>query len=233
MSPGGAPVGLAALLIIKSRSVRVPGKNFRPLGGRPLFRWVIDTLLGMGEIDRVVIDTDAREALIAAGLAESERLRLRDRRPALRGDDVTANALLADLLPEVPARLYLMTHVTNPFLSASAVRAALAAFAAARAEGSADALVAVTEHRARFYLAGGAPLNHDPADLRPTQEVAPLLEDNSNLYLFTPESFGRTGRRDGARPLLFRTPRHESLDIDDEEDWLLAERIAAGLAPRG
>lgn len=231
MSADDAPVGLAALLIIKARSVRVPGKNFRLLGGRPLFRWVLDTLLGMEEVGRVVIDTDARDLLTAAGLAEGDRLRLRDRRPALRGDDVTANALLADLLPAVPAERYLMTHVTNPFLSADTVRAALAAFDAALAGGRADALVGVTAHRARFFRADGSPLNHDPADLRPTQEVAPLLEDNSNLYLFTPASFARTGRRDGERPLLFRTPRHESLDIDDEEDWLLAERVAAGLAP--
>lgn len=223
------PVELAALLIIKAHSARVPGKNFRMLGDRPLFRWVVDTLLGMPEIDRVVIDTDARRELGEHGLVESARLQVRDRRPALCGDAVTANALLADLVPAVPARMYLMTHVTNPFLTAGTVRAALSRYREALARGEADALLSVTEHRARFFHADGAPLNHDPAALRPTQELDPIYEENSNLYLFTAESFASTGTRNGRRPWLFPTPKHESLDIDDPDDWLLAERIARGL----
>ncbi|MFT3770376.1 MAG: acylneuraminate cytidylyltransferase family protein [Minicystis sp.] len=225
------PVDLCALLIIKAHSARVPGKNFRVLGDRPLFRWIVDLLLGMPEIDRVVIDTDARRELGALGLVESPRLHLRDRRPELRGDHVTANTLLADLLPAVPARVYLMTHVTNPFLTAATIRAALARFREAIARGEADALLSVNEHRARFFHANGDPLNHDPAALRPTQDLAPIYEENSNLYLFTAESFAKSGTRNGSRPLLFPTPKHESLDIDDLDDWQLAERIARGLGP--
>jgi CMP-N-acetylneuraminic acid synthetase len=220
---------LVALLIVKAHSARVPGKNFRVLGDRPLFRWILDTLLALDEIDRVVIDTDARRELLSAGLVETPRLRLRDRRPSLCGDHVTANALIADMLPDAPARLYLMTHVTNPFLGGATIRGALAAFRAASARGEADALVSVTPHRARFFRADGTPLNHDPSALRPTQELEPLHEENSNLYLFTPETFALTGRRTGARPLLYPTPRDEAIDIDELEDWRLAERVAAGL----
>jgi CMP-N-acetylneuraminic acid synthetase len=226
---GGPTANLIAVLILKAHSARVPRKNFRLLGDRPLFRWVLDTLLSLPELDRVVLDTDARRELEAVGLPATPRLELRDRPEALRGDHVTANTLLAALLPQVPARRYLMTHVTNPFLSADTIRRAIAAFEAAEARGEADALVSVTTHRARFFRADGSPLNHDPGALRPTQELEPLYEENSNLYLFTPASFAHTGRRTGARPLLFPTPRHESVDIDEPEDWALAERIASGL----
>jgi CMP-N-acetylneuraminic acid synthetase len=60
-----------------------------------------------------------------------------------------------------------------------------------------------------------------------TQELPPYFEENSNLYLFTAASFAATNARIGQRPLLFETPRLESVDIDDEEGWRLAEILAA------
>lgn len=227
------PVELAALLFVKAHSARVPGKNFRPLGGVPLFQWIISTLRSLNEVSSIVIDTDAAPQLRAAGLVEDQRLVLRDRPAELRGDHVTANALIGSLLAEVPARVYLSTHVTNPFLGRDTIRAAIARFREVYASGKADSLVAVNVHRARFFDAAGRALNHDPRHLLPTQALEPLYEENSNLYLFDSASFERTGSRIGERPLFFPTRRHESLDIDEPEDFLLAERIAAGMKTTG
>ena len=54
---------IVALLPLKAHSERIPGKNFKPLAGKPLFRWILDTLLGIDAIDRVVINTDAQHEL--------------------------------------------------------------------------------------------------------------------------------------------------------------------------
>ena len=59
-----------------------------------------------------------------------------------------------------------------------------------------------------------------------TQDLEPWFEENSNLYIFTPESFAGTGARIGKTPLLFETPKMESADIDDADDWTIAEAIA-------
>jgi CMP-N-acetylneuraminic acid synthetase len=224
------PVNVAALLIIKAHSERVPGKNFRPLGGTPLFRWIVDALLAVPEIERVVIDTDARPLLSEGGLPASERIWVRDRPPELRGNHVTANALIRSVLPEAPARTWLMSHATNPFLRAETIRRALQAWHEASSSGRADSLVSVSSHQSRFYFSDGRPVNHTPDQLVPTQELPPLLEENSCLYVFTPESFGATGSRVGRAPLFFPTPRVESIDIDTEEDWELAALVAAGLS---
>ena len=54
---------------MKANSQRVKGKNFKPLNGKPLFRWILDALLAIDEIDEVVINTDARAILAENGLA--------------------------------------------------------------------------------------------------------------------------------------------------------------------
>lgn len=221
--PAGPRV--AALLPMKRHSARIPGKNFRLFLGRPLFHWVLDTLLAVDEVTRVVINTDAQNELRRCGLPASPRVALRRRRPELCGDRVSMNRVIADDLAHVPADVYLMTHATNPLLQPDTVRRALARFLASAAQGTHDSLFTVNRHQTRFYRADGTPLNHDPQHLVPTQELEPWYEENSNLYIFTRESFRRTGARIGRRPLMFETPRRESIDIDDRDDWDLARRL--------
>jgi CMP-N-acetylneuraminic acid synthetase len=207
---------------MKAHSERVPGKNFRALAGKPLVRWILDTLLSLDEVTRVVINTDARGQLAELGIVDGPRTLIRDRAPPLCGDLVSMNRILENDLAAVPSDLYLMTHTTNPLLSAATVRAALAALAQAPA---ADSLFTVNRLQTRFYRADGSPVNHDPAQLIRTQDLEPWFEENSCLYLFTRESFAATGARIGRRPLMFPTPPLESVDIDEPHQWFMAEAL--------
>lgn len=224
-------IHLAALLPMKAHSERVPAKNFRSLAGKPLFRWMLDTLLSVQEVERIIINTDARNLLHERQIPADPRIMIRDRRPDLCGDSVSMNLILADDIASVPADLYLMTHVTNPFLSAGVIRRALGAFRQAAAQGTADSLFGVTRHQARFYDPAGRPINHDPAVLVRTQELEPLFEENSTIYVFTAESFSRAEARIGRHPIMFETPPLESLDIDEESDWQLVEALTMARRP--
>lgn len=220
---------LVALLPMKANSVRVPSKNFRPLAGKPLFRWILDTLLAMPEIDAVVINTDARQILADNGLVDGEangRVIIRDRKPEICGDLVSMNLVLADDVQNVAADAYLMTHTTNPLLSARALSDAVAKYRAGVAAGTADSLFTVNKHQTRFYRADCSPVNHDPDNLIPTQDLEPWFEENSNAYIFSGESFGSTKARIGSKPIMFETAKLESVDIDGPEDWALAEALA-------
>lgn len=214
-----------AFLIIKAHSQRVPDKNFRPLAGRALFRWIVDALLATPAVSQVVINTDCRARLQDAGLPDDDRLALLDRRPSLCGDDVTASRLIEGSLQHLGTGSILMTHATSPFLRPQTLSRAIERFESS----TADSLFGVTRHQARFWRTDGRALNHDPAELVPTQQLQPWFEENSSLYLFTAASFRSTGARIGATPELFETPRLEAIDIDTEDDWVLAEAVARGL----
>lgn len=211
-----------ALLPMKANSERVKGKNFRDFCGKPLFRWVLDTLLEVAEVDRVVINTDARGILADNGLIAGERIEIRDRKPEICGDLVSMNRILADDVANVAADVYLMTHTTNPLLSAVTIRGALRAFREARAAGKADSLFSVDKIQTRFYRADGSAVNHDPGNLVRTQDLEPWFEENSNLYIFTRASFAQTNARIGKQPMMYENPRFESIDIDDQADWEFA-----------
>ncbi len=212
-----------ALLPMKLHSARVKGKNFRFFAGKPLFQWILDTLLSIDEIDQVVINTDARGKLMTAGLESSDRVLIRDRKKDLCGDFVSMNAVLADDVENVEAETYIMTHTTNPLLQGTTILEALAAYHEKLQEGTADSLFSVNAHQTRFYHGDGTPINHDPNNLLRTQDLEPWYEENSNLYIFSAESFWSTNARIGLRPTLFETPRLQSVDIDDTDTWNIAE----------
>lgn len=217
---------IVALLPMKANSERVKGKNFRDFNGKPLFKWILDTLLTVPEIDQVIINTDARHILAENGLIETDRIVIRDRKPEICGDFVSMNSVLADDIANVEADVYLMTHTTNPLMSANTIQKAISMYLDKVKQDEADSLFTVDKIQTRFYKEDCSPVNHDPDNLVRTQDLEPWFEENSNLYIFSRESFAKTNARIGKKPTMFETPRFESIDIDDQDDWELA--IVAG-----
>ena len=217
---------IVALLPMKANSERVKGKNFREFNGKPLFRWILDTLLAIKEIDQVIINTDAREILAENGLVETDRIVIRDRKQEICGDMVSMNLIIEDDVNNVDADIYLMTHTTNPLMTANTVGSALESFQAQKDNGGADSLFTVDKIQTRFYREDCSAVNHDPDNLLRTQDLEPWFEENSNLYIFTKEAFDKTNARIGKNPMMYETSKFESIDIDTPEDWDFA--IVAG-----
>ena len=222
-----------ALLPMKANSERVKGKNFRDFCGKPLFRWVLDTLLSVPEISSVVINTDAREILEAHGLEGSERVQVRDRPQEICGDLVSMNEVIKDDIANVDADIFLKTHTTNPLLSKKSILSALNIFKKSLDEKKHDSLFTVNRVQERFYTSDARAINHDPDNLIRTQDLEAWYQENSNLYLFTKHSFETTGARIGKNPTMLVTEPFESTDIDTPDDWNFAEAVVSYFREKG
>ncbi len=220
---------ITALLPMKANSERVPRKNFREFCGKPLFKWMLDTLLEVTEIDRVIINTDAEHILAEFGVVDSDRISIRHRKAELCGDLVSMNLVVGDDVANISSDIYLMTHTTNPLLSVTTIRDAIKVFLLHKARGRVDSLFTVNKIQSRFYRKDGSAINHDPTNLLRTQDLEPWFEENSNIYLFTEESFKKTGARIGKSPMMFEVPQFESIDIDTPDDWDFASVAAQHL----
>src|SRR5512138_349254 len=104
---------LIALVPMRHHSQRVPGKNYRPLAGKPLFHHILDTLLAVPGIAEVVVDTDSLPVM--EGVRQHfPQVRIIDRPPHLRADEVSMNDVLLYDTEQVQADFYLQSHSTNP-----------------------------------------------------------------------------------------------------------------------
>jgi CMP-N-acetylneuraminic acid synthetase len=213
---------VVALVPMRHHSVRVLGKNYRPLNGVPLFHYILRTLERCASVSRVVIDTDS-PTIRDDVRGKFPKVVLLDRPEHLRADDVPMTEVLYHDTTQVPADFYLQTHTTNPFLRVETIEAALAAW---HQVGHAhDSLFSVTKMQARLWDSTVRPLNHNPWVLLRTQDLPPVYVENSNFYIFTADLMRTSRRRIGDRPKMFEIDPLEALDIDDEPSFVLAERL--------
>lgn len=217
------PPSIVALVPMRHDSERVPGKNYRLLAGKPLFEHILDSLLACDMISQVVIDTDSPVITTLVDARNDPRAVAIPRPEHLRDGRIPMNQVLLHDIEQAPADYYLQTHSTNPLLKPETIARAIKQFLEALPEH--DSLFGVTRWQTRLYDQHGVPINHDPTKLLRTQDLPPVFEENSNLYLFAPDTLRSLGRRTGQRPLMFEIDRLEAVDIDDEDGWALAEAL--------
>lgn len=211
---------IVALVPMRHTSVRVPGKNYRLLAGKPLYQHIITTLLACPAIEQVVVDTDS--PLIMEDLRqEFPQVRILERPEALRADTVPMNEILAYDTSQVPADFYLQTHSTNPLLRAETISGAIRSFL--EEYPVYDSLFSVTRLQTRLWDQLGRAINHNPAILLRTQDLPPVYEENSCMYLFTRPILLARRNRLGERPMLYEIPAAEAWDIDEELDFAIVD----------
>lgn len=211
---------VVALVPMRHHSQRVPGKNIRPLAGKPLFEYIIQSLASCPEIGQIVVDTDSNVIQDALKNRFPEVMVL-ERPVHLRADDISMNEILTYDTTQVEADFYLQTHSTNPLLSAATVRRAIQVFLSNYP--AYDSLFSVTRLQTRLWDQLTRPINHNPSILLQTQDLPPVYEENSNLYIFTRQLLVERRNRLGERPLMFEVDATEALDIDNELDFKVAE----------
>lgn len=213
---------IAALVPMRHHSQRVPQKNFRLLAGKPLFHHILQTLQSCPEIDEIVVDTDS--PVILEGMAEHfPRVGCLLRPEDLRSDDVPMNEILLHDTSQVKADLYLQTHSTNPLLKPETISKAIGALL--KGYPAYDSLFGVTRLQTRLWDQLARPINHNPAILLQTQDLPPVYEENSCLYIFTRDLLEKHRNRLGERPYLFAIDREEAWDIDEELDFLVVDLL--------
>jgi CMP-N-acetylneuraminic acid synthetase len=205
---------------MRHSSERVPGKNYRELAGKPLYHHIINALQACPEIAEVVVDTDS--PVIMDGLKKHFLdVTILERPENLRDDMVPMNEILLYDTLQVEADYYIQTHSTNPLLRSQTISQAVQAFL--QGLDSHDSLFSVTRLQTRLYDQEGRAINHDPGELLRTQDLPPIYEENSCIYIFDRQTLQIRGHRLGERPMMFEIEAAEAWDIDEEIDFQIAD----------
>ncbi|CAG0969726.1 MAG: acylneuraminate cytidylyltransferase family protein [Candidatus Methanoperedens sp.] len=213
---------IVALVPMRHDSKRVPGKNYRLFAGRPLYHHIVNSLSACPLIAKVVIDTDS--PIIMKDATENfPQVQILERPEHIRADTIPMNEVLLHDVSQIKADFYLQTHSTNPLLKTGTITKAIESFLGKYPEY--DSLFSVTRLHTRLWDPLVRPVNHNPAILLRTQDLPPIFEENSNIYIFTHNTLQTRRNRLGERPLMFEIDALESTDIDEELDFKIAELL--------
>lgn len=214
---------IVALMPMRHNSERVPGKNYRPFGdGRPLFHHMVDVMKACPLVEKIVIDTDS--PTIKEQCAEKyPDVIVLDRPEHLRDGATPMNDVLLRDIGEVDSRFYMQTHSTNPLLRPETLAKAVDTFF--ENYPVYDSLFSVTRQQTRYWDPLGRAINHNPNILLRTQDLPPVYEENSCIYIFERDTLVQKHNRIGNRPYLFEIEAVEAQDIDEEIDFQVADLI--------
>ena len=214
-----------ALLPIKSESQRVPNKNFKNLNKKALFKWILEKLISINEIDQIIINTDAvRKVRNKLGVKINKKIIIKQRIDELKGNEISMNEIIKDDLNDCNNNDIIMTHATNPLLTKGFIVKCIEKYKESIKKNY-DSLVTFDQFYGRFFDHNFRPLNHRTGQLIQTQDLKPLYFENSNLYVFSKKSFKKKNNRIGDKPNFMITPKEISLDIDNKADWKIAEKL--------
>jgi CMP-N-acetylneuraminic acid synthetase len=210
---------ITALVPMRHHSQRVPNKNHRLLGGKPLYQHIIESLLACPEIDQIVVDSDSLP--IITGLQRDFPQVLVIERPKhLCADETAMNEILAHDTNQVQADFYLQTHSTNPLVHNTTFSRAINLFL--ENYPAYDSLFGVTRLQTRLWDQLGRAINHI---LLQTQDLPPIYEENSCIYIFTRQTLVARRNRIGERPMMFEISPAEAWDIDEELDFTITDYL--------
>ena len=209
---------IVAIMPIKLINERCPGKNTRMLGDKPLLQHELESLKATGLCDS--INVYCSDEAVVPFLPEGVNFIKRPEFLDLPTSNFTQ--IFEYFMSIVDADIYVYAHATAPFITVDTMKQCIEAVKSGEYD---SAFCAV---KLQDYLwQDGKPLNFDASNLPRTQDIKPIYQETSGVYVFAKEVYQNYKRRVGKKPFIKEVSFKEAIDIDNPEDFDLAEAMVS------
>ena len=205
---------IVAVMPIKLKNERCPGKNTRKLGSKPLLQYELDSLKQTGLCNE--INVYCSDEAVVPFLPDGVNFLKRSKELDLPTSNFTQ--IFSCFMAEKEADIYVYAHATAPFVTVDTMKQCINAVLS----GEYDSAFCAEKLQDYLWM-DGKPLNFDATNVPRTQDLKPIYQETSGVYVFTKEVFEKYKRRIGMKPFIKEVSFREAVDIDNPEDFDLAE----------
>ena len=203
-----------AIIPIKLNNERLPGKNTKLLGNKPLINYILDEISSIKEIDEIFVycSNDTIQEYLP------EKIKYLKRPEILDLATSNFNQIFESFMKVIDSDIYVYAHATAPFITSSTISDCIEKVKSGKFDS------AFTASKIQDYLwLDGNPLNFDATNLPRSQDLKPIYRETSGVYVFTKECYLKNHRRIGNIPYIKEISFRESIDINNAEDFDLAQ----------
>lgn len=207
---------IVAIMPIKLQNERLPGKNTKLLGDKPLLQYELISLVKTNMLDS--INVYCSDESVCEYLPDGVNF---IKRPEFL-DLPTSNfsQIFENFIKAVDADIYVYAHATAPFITVETMKQCIEAVKSGKND-SAFCAVKIQD----FLWENGEPLNFDASNVPRSQDLNPIYRETSGVYVFTKEVFEKYHRRIGVKPYVKEVSFKEAVDINNPEDFDLAQAL--------
>lgn len=207
---------IVGIMPIKLNNERLPGKNLKKLGDKPLLNYELDNLKQIKLLDEIVVycSDESIKKYLPRGIKYIKR-------PEFLDSSTSNFSQIFDKFSNtVKSDIYVYAHATAPFIKKDTMIKCINAVKSGKYDS------AFCASKIQDYLwKNGEPLNFDATNLPRSQDLDPIYRETSGIYVFRSEVFERYHRRIGKNPYIAEVTFKEAIDINNPEDFDLAVEL--------
>ena len=206
-------------ITVRVNSTRVPYKSIREINGVPLVSKAISILNQVDSISETILYCSQKRI---RNYIDSDLKYLFIKRPSyLDGDNITFNDILESIIDDIDGDYIVFLSCTSPFIKSETIQDMINKIEI----GDYDSAFLATELYS-FCWFDGRPLNYELDDVPRTQDLKPVIQETSGLYIFSKDLFKKHKRRIGFNPYIKIVDMLEGWDIDTMDELMIAECIS-------
>jgi YrbI family 3-deoxy-D-manno-octulosonate 8-phosphate phosphatase len=210
-----------AYMPLRGGSKSIPGKNIRPLAGKPLFAWSLAAALDSGCFDAVWVGTDDDDIQRAVERQFGDRVQVFRRQAATCTDEASTESALLEFAAVNACDVLCTIQATSALTTAADFIAARRRFESEQA----DSLLTGTRTRRFYWSDAGSPLNYDPRQRPRRQDFSGSLMENGAFYFTRRALLDAVRNRLGGRIAIHEMAPDCAAEIDEPSDWSVVERL--------
>ncbi len=208
---------LTAVVPVRAGSQRIKDKNIKPFANSNLLKIKLDLLKSIPTIDNVVVNSDSDYMLdiaLKAGVSTHKR-------EEYYASSECNNSEYFQHIAEVTDSDYVMySPVTAPLVSKETYFSCVEKFMSSDIEN----LVTVSDVKHHLWLDGN-PLNYNPKEAPNSQDLPDIVSINYGICIIGKEDMIKNRNIVTENPYFYKLDEIESMDIDTEFDFMVAEHI--------
>lgn len=202
---------IIAIVPIKSKSIRVPGKNFKLVKGKPLYKFMLEKIIKCN-FDKVYVDTDSDEI---KNFCKKNKIEIINRLKSLSKNTANGNDLLNYHQKIVDADIYFQVFITSPLIKISTINNCIKFMKKTKKYDS----ILTCKSNYTWYWFEKKPVNYNPKILPRSQDAKPVVVETTALYGIKKQSLKKRRCRIGYKPYFYEVSDIECVDLDNKKDF--------------
>ena len=209
-----------ALIPLRGGSKSIPGKNIKIIAGRPLCAWVIEAAERAGIFNKIIVSTDCVEI---AGLVNSlsNNVEILIRPDMFATDESTTEEVMLHTLDHYECEVMTTIQATSPLVRGDDFIGAFKIFN----ENDYDSLLTAVKVKRFYWSLENIPYNYNPLNRPRRQDYKGIYMENGAFYITKKEIIRDYKCRLGGKIGIFEMPSETAVEIDNENDWVIAEAL--------
>jgi YrbI family 3-deoxy-D-manno-octulosonate 8-phosphate phosphatase len=213
-----------AFVPVRCGSKSIPFKNIKIFCGKPLVFWTLDALERSSNIDQIYVATDCLEIKDTINEFKFSKVKVYDREPKNADDTASTESVILEFIDYNlfdDEDKFILVQATSPMTRPQDFDQALAKLMIEKS----DSLVTCVRSKRFIWTRDGTSSNYDYKKRPRRQDFDGYLLESGAFYINSIKNIRRERNRLSGRISIFVMPEYTGVELDEDDDWLIAESL--------